>query len=90
MTPGGEDPVPTATGALSETPVPEPTTPEPAYPEPTAAEAYTCYYGDVDGQVEVPCDSDACVLVGCLRSDGVYIGPAAEEMNSANAVPPTP
>jgi hypothetical protein len=52
------------------------------------AVGYTCLYGDVDGSVEVPCDSDVCMQVGCLRSDGVYIGPAADEMNSANAPDP--
>lgn len=54
----------------------------------TAPAGYTCLYADVDGNVEVPCDADVCLQVGCLRSDGVYIGPAADEMNSANA--PTP
>lgn len=54
----------------------------------TATPGYTCLYADVDGSVEVPCDADVCLQVGCLRSDGVYIGPAADEMNSANAPSP--
>jgi hypothetical protein len=58
-------------------------------PEPgvatTTDEGFTCVYADVDGSVTVPCDSEVCITVGCLRSDGIYIGPNADAMNSAAA-----